>query len=160
MNAAGQTGVMLKSKREFEQESARFEQESAQSAANLARSGADLTYVNQENATRADKLTELERKRAWEAEDRATIQEYVRAVSPPPGWQPQSTTPGGGTNVRRPPAPVSPLRPLPIATPGSVPGSAASPVGQQKPFETIFGPLQPGYSAGSAVWRDPLSVAQ
>lgn len=160
MNAVGQAGVSLKSKRDYDQESARFDAEQAQAAARLAQAGADLTYANQENATRADKLTELGRKRAWEAEDRAAIQEYIRGISSAKGWQPPVASATNGPNVRRPPAPVTPLRQSSIGIPVPVPGSAASPAGQQKPFETILGPLQPGYSAGSSVWRDPLAARE
>lgn len=109
MNAVGQTGISLKSKREFEQESARFDTDQAQAAAQLAQSSADLTFANQENATRADKLTELERKRAWEAEDRATVMEYIKGVSPPPGWK--SSYPVA--------APVAPARGIPVDGKGS-----------------------------------------
>ena len=158
MNAVGQTGVSLKSKRDYEQESARFDTEQSQAAARLAQSGADLTHANQENATRADELTELERKRAGEAEDRGIIMNYIQSVSPPPGWKPSAPAAQiPGANVRGVPVAGTPLRQSSIGIPMPLPGSVASPA--QKPvYQTVMGPLQPGYSPDSWQWRDPLTV--
>src|SRR6266850_7857001 len=97
-------GVALKSLRDWQQEEARFKQEQETGAANLE-------STRQRNTLNKDQITELQRQRAAEAEERATTQQYYTDASP--GFTPGAQAPAQSSSQPAETAPTE--QPMPAS---------------------------------------------
>lgn len=136
-------GVALKSLRDWQQEEARFKQEQDTGAANLE-------ATRQSNTFGKDKITELQRQRVAEAEERAATNQYYTDASP--GYVPGQ-------------APAQPAEAAPTEQPmpaTAVPGAtlSSSPVQPPKaPVTAAEAPVTPGGAPSLSAPARPAPVA-
>src|SRR5258706_11325733 len=142
--SVGGAGVALKSLRDWQQEEASFKQAQETGAANLE-------SARQRNTLSKDQITELQRQRAAEAEERAATNQYYTDASP--GFTP-------GAQASAPAAETAPTeQPMPAT---AVPGAtlSSSPVQPPKaPTTAAEAPVTPGGAPSLSAPSRPAPAA-